>query len=197
MHYPDFFDTTETITLYDPLSELLGAFEKGLITFSYKDVVKSAGHSCPTMAGAYLMIKEGLKALYPNEVPKRGGIEVFFKEAQQEGTTGVIANAFSLITGATDTWGFKGLNGHFVRNDLMHFQTDIALHVKMVRTDTKASVEIAYNPHSIEADPAMQPLMRQLFSGLLTDEQKVTFSRLWQARVAQILENFDKVITIK
>jgi len=29
MKYPDFFDTTETITLYDPLSEILGAFEEG------------------------------------------------------------------------------------------------------------------------------------------------------------------------
>ncbi|WP_228448572.1 hypothetical protein [Sulfurospirillum diekertiae] len=77
MKYPTFFDTIETITLYDPLSEVLGAFEKGEIIFSYLDVVKSAGHSCPTIAGAYLMVREGLKALYPNAIPKRGGIKVF------------------------------------------------------------------------------------------------------------------------
>jgi hypothetical protein len=197
MKYPDFFDTTETITLYDPLSEILGAFEEGKITFSYYDVVKSAGHSCPTMAGAYLMIKEGLKALFPNELPLRGGIAVFFKESQNEGTTGVIANAFSLITGATDTWGFKGLNGHFVRKGLMEFSSDISLHVRIMRVDTKAFVDVSYNPSSIEVDPDMQPLMKKLFSGVLTVEEKAVFSRIWQRRVAQILENFDKVIVIK
>ena len=197
MKYPTFFDTVETVTLYDPLSEILGAFEEGKITFSYLDVVKSAGHSCPTMAGAYLMIKEGLKVLYPNALPLRGGMAIFFKEGQSEGTTGVVANAFSLITGATDTWGFKGLNGHYVRKDLMHFSADIPLHVRIMRLVTKASVDVAYNPHKIATDPAMQPLMHKLFSGVLTVEEKAAFSSMWQRRVAQILENFDKVIDTK
>jgi len=106
MKYPTFFDTTDSITLYDPLSDVLGAFEEGKITFSYGDVVKSAGHSCPTMAGAYLMVREGLKALYPHALPERGAVKVLFKERQNEGTTGVIANAFSLITGGN---GFMGI----------------------------------------------------------------------------------------
>jgi len=197
MKYPTFFDTTEAITLYDPLSEILGAFEDGLISFSYLDIVKSAGHSCPTMAGAYLMAREGLKALYPQGIPERGAIEVFFKEAQTEGTTGVIANAFSLITGATDTWGFKGLGGKYVRKGLMHFSADIPLHVRMIRVDTKAFVDVAYNPNGIAIESSMQPLMQKLFTGVLNAEEKATFSGMWQARVAKILENFDKVITIK
>lgn len=197
MNYPPFFETIESITLYDPLSDVLGAFEDGKITFSYVDVVKSAGHSCPTMAGAYLMIREGLKALYPNSLPERGAINVLFKEKQDEGTTGVVANAFSLITGATDTWGFKGLGGKYVRKDLMVFHADIPLQVRMLRLDTDAFVDISYNPASIEIDPLMQPLMKKILTGVLNHEEKVTFGALWQARVAKILENFDKVITIK
>lgn len=197
MNYPPFFETIESITLYDPLSDVLGAFEEGKITFSYVDVVKSAGHSCPTMAGAYLMIREGLKALYPNSLPERGAINVLFKEKQDEGTTGVVANAFSLITGATDTWGFKGLGGKYVRKDLMVFHADIPLQVRMLRLDTDAFVDIGYNPASIEIDPLMQPLMKKILTGVLNHEEKVTFGALWQARVAKILENFDKVITIK
>ncbi|WP_263833385.1 FmdE family protein [Sulfurospirillum oryzae] len=197
MKYPTFFDTTETITLYDPLSNVLGAFENGEITFSYLDVVKSAGHSCPTMAGAYLMIREGLKALYPHSLPERGAIKVFFKETQTEGTTGVIANAFSLITGATDTWGFKGLSGKYVRKNLMDFSADIPLHVRIQRVDTGVFVDVAYNPNSIEIDPKMQPLMQKLFTEMLSEEEKEIFRALWQARVGKILENFDKVITIK
>lgn len=197
MKYPSFFDTIETITLYDPLSEVLGAFEDGKITFGYQDVVKSAGHSCPTMAGAYLMIREGLKALYPHTIPERGSVKVFFKQNQDEGTTGVIANAFSLITGATDNWGFKGLGGKYVRKDLMVFNATIPLQVRLMRMDTEVYVDIAYNPNMIEIDPIMQPLMQKILTGVLSAEEKVTFSDLWQGRVAKILENFDKVITIK
>ena len=51
MTYPAFFETTASITLKDPLSEALGAFDEGLITYTYLDVVKTAGHSCPTVAG--------------------------------------------------------------------------------------------------------------------------------------------------
>jgi len=45
MNYPEFFNTIETIKLKDPLSNLLGTFENGLVEFSYLDVVKNAGHS--------------------------------------------------------------------------------------------------------------------------------------------------------
>jgi len=197
MKYPTFFDTVESITLYDPLSEVLGAFENGQITFNYQDVVKSAGHSCPTMAGAYLMIREGLKALYPNSMPERGALNVFFKEHLEEGTTGVVANAFSLILGATDTWGFKGLGGKYVRKNLMAFNATIPLQVRIMRVDTKAYVDIAYNPSIIEIDPKMQPLMQKMLTGVLNEDEKVMFSNLWQERVGKILENFDKVITIK
>jgi hypothetical protein len=61
MNHPSFFDTIEKIKLQDPLSAFLGTFENGLIEFSYQDVVKSAGHSCPTVAGAYICTLEGLK----------------------------------------------------------------------------------------------------------------------------------------
>ena len=54
MSYPKFYDKIEKIELYDPLSEVLGAFEDGKYSIEYKDVVKSAGHSCPTVAGAYI-----------------------------------------------------------------------------------------------------------------------------------------------
>ena len=84
MRYPDFFNTIESVTLYDPLSELLGAFEEGKLTVTYLDVVKSAGHSCPTIAGAYLMVREGLKRLYPKTLPVRGEIEVFLKRESKK-----------------------------------------------------------------------------------------------------------------
>ena len=111
MNYPDFFDTIEPIVLQDDLSDLLGTFAEGRVAYSYLDVVKSAGHSCPTVAGAYLVTREGLKALYGSELPTRGGIFVSFAENSTEGVAGVIANVVTQITGATETMGFKGIGG--------------------------------------------------------------------------------------
>ena len=197
MKYPDFFDTVKTIELEDKLSEVLGAFEKGVISFSYLDVAKSAGHSCPTVAGAYLMAREGLKALYGEELPQRGGIKVWFKEDILNGTTGVVANVFSLITGATSNWGFKGLNGAYDRRFLMFFNADIPLHVRLQRNDTGTMVDIAYNASSITPDPQIQPLMQKVLAGVTSTEEKELFGLLWQTRVRKILENFDKVILLK
>lgn len=197
MKYPDFFDTVETINIQDSLSKVLGAFEKGLISFSYLDVVKSAGHSCPTIAGAYLMVREGLKALYGEALPQRGEIKVLFKEDIQSGTTGVVANVFSLITGATSDWGFKGLNSAYDRRFLMFFNADIPLHVRLQRIDTGITVDIAYNPSSILPDPQMQALMQKVLADVANIEEKELFGLLWQTRVRKILENFDKVILLK
>jgi len=197
MKYPDFFETIKPIKLKDELSAVLGAFEEGVISFSYLDVVKSAGHSCPTIAGAYLMVREGLKALYGEKLPQRGDIKVLFKEDILNGTTGVVANVFSLITGATSNWGFKGLNGAHDRRFLMFFNADIPLHVRLERNDTGKAVDIAYNPSSIFPDPQMQPLMQKVLAGVTSMEEKELFGLLWQIRVRKILENFDKIVFIQ
>lgn len=197
MKYPHFFETIKPIKLKDELSEVLGAFEGGVIHFTYLDVVKSAGHSCPTIAGAYLMVREGLKGLYGEALPQRGDIKVLFKEDILNGTTGVVANVFSLITGATSNWGFKGLNGAYDRRFLMFFNADIPLHVRLQRNDTGRTVDIAYNPSSILPDPQMQPLMQKVLAGVTSVEEKELFGLLWQTRVRKILENFDKVILLQ
>jgi len=196
MNYPSFFNEIETIKLKDDLSEFLGTFEDGIIEFSYLDIIKSAGHSCPTVAGAYLMAREGLKALYENEIAKRGEIQVYFKEDLTEGVAGVIANVFTQITGATDKSGFKGIGGNFVRHSLMFFNSDIKSDVKLVRTDNKKSVEVIYNPSKIPANPQMQPLMQKITAGLANNEEKNLFGQFWQERVKNIFKNYQELITI-
>ena len=192
MNYPDFFKEVETITLRDPLSQLLGAFEGGEITFHYLDVVKSAGHSCPTVAGAYLMTLKALKALYPHETPIRGEIKVAFKEPMEEGVAGVIGNVISQITGATDKSGFKGLNGKFARHSLMDFGAEITSSARFTRVDTNASVDVFYNPNVVPPLPDMQPLMQKVMSGRAEAEDIKAFGIFWQERVERIIiENVD------
>lgn len=63
MKYRKIFDQFEKIVVQDELAKFLGVND-GVIEFSYIDIVKSAGHSCGTVAGAYIIALEGLKALY-------------------------------------------------------------------------------------------------------------------------------------
>ena len=73
MEFPGFFVEAPTISLRDPLAQFLGVSKSGMITYAYADAVKLAGHSCPTVAGAYLMVRRGLQYLYGNEIPEGGG----------------------------------------------------------------------------------------------------------------------------
>jgi formylmethanofuran dehydrogenase subunit E len=197
MRYPEFFDKVETITLKDELSEFLGSIEDGIVEFSYLDVVKSAGHSCPTVSGAYLMCLVGLKELYKDELPVRGEIMIEFSSDENEGVAGVIANVMSQITGATKTLGFKGIGGEYIRHSLVSFNAGIDSSVKFTRNDTNESVEIIYNPDAIPAKPAQTELMQKLLRNFATDDEAKEFKKLWQGRVEEIFNNIDKVITVK
>ncbi len=197
MSYPKFYDEVESIKVIDPLSNVLGAFEEGKYEFNYVDVVKSAGHSCPTVAGAYIITLTALKALYQDQRAVRGNIKVEFKEAMQEGVAGVIANVISQITGATDKSGFKGLKGKFVRHSLMFFDVDINSSSRFTRIDNNKSVDVIYDPSSVMPDPALKDLMQKMMQGVASSEELEKFATLWQERVARIFENLDKVVHVE
>jgi hypothetical protein len=187
MPYPDFYTQVPTIKLYDPLSEFLGAFAHGELEISYLECVKLAGHSCPTVAGAYLMAQLGLQALYPDTLPERGSIKVEMRDAEMSGVTGVIANVIGFITGANGVGGFKGIQGNFSRDNLLAFEVPMQGEVKLIRLDTQESVTLSYDPSSIPADPMMQPLMGKSLKNIASKEERKTFGELWQKRVEAIL----------
>ena len=196
MNYPNFFNDVPTIKLQDPLSAFLGAFKLGLVEFSYLDVVKSAGHSCPTVMGAYLSTLKALEALYPNELPQRGDIAVQLKEDSKEGVTGVIASVITQITGATELTGFKGINGNFSRVNLMEFNSNISTPITFKRLDTGKTVTVTYNPSSIPPHPKQQEIMGKIIQQKATNEEKKEFGRLWQERVEAIFRGVKDVVKI-
>ncbi len=196
MNYPEFFNNVPTIKLQDPLSDFLGTFENGVVEFSYLDVVKSAGHSCPTVAGAYITTLKGLEALYGDELPTRGNISVSLKNDMKEGVTGVIANVITQITGATEDSGFKGLNGKFARNNLMDFNANISAAVEFKRLDNNKTVTVTYDHSSVPTNLKMQELMGKLMKGVATAKEKQKFGELWQSRVKAIFNSMDEVVTV-
>ena len=174
MTYPKFFDGIEKIVLQDDLALALGTFEDGIVEFSYLDVVKSAGHSCPTVSGAFLCALVGLKALYPDSLPKRGEIKVELPNEITQGVTGVIGAVLANITGATTNYGFKGLNGQFARTNLLFYGANIDTNIRFTRIDTNISVELCYNPSVLNSTKTA-----------------------WQERVAEIFENIEKVVSVR
>ena len=196
MDYPAFYDDIESIKLIDKLSNFLGATEGGVIEFSYIDIVKAAGHSCPTVLGAYLLTLKGLKTLYMDELPQRGEIKVEFRENMEDGVAGVVANVVTHITGATNKSGFKGIAGLFSRNNLMEFASEISSSVRFTRLDTNKSVDLIYDPRSIDPHPQTRELMQKLLAGEATEEEAREFGSVWQQRAENIAQNIDTVIEV-
>ncbi|MDP1633390.1 MAG: FmdE family protein [Gallionellaceae bacterium] len=187
MRYPAFFDQTPGITMYDPLAKFLGATEGGIIEYRYVDAVKAAGHSCPTVASAWLMTARALEALYPKDVPERGAISVAFRQDRTSGVTGVIANIVSLVTGATHDTGFKGLAGRFDRRNLLFFNAEVGEEIRFTRKDNGAAVDVTAHLERVPGDPRMRDLMTACIAGHATDEMQREFGHLWQARVSRLL----------
>lgn len=187
MLFPEFFVQLLPLTLRDPLAETLGAALGGIMVYHYEDVVRLAGHSCPTVAGAWLMARHGLAALYPEELPERGGIRVELRGALDAGTTGVVGSVLGLVSGAAGEGGFKGLGGRHVRRDLLAYGVDMPGEVRFTRLDTGASVLVDYHPEKVPPSPEMPPLMARVVGGTADEAEREAFAKLWQDRVRRIL----------
>ncbi|GAB2910759.1 hypothetical protein LSG25_06020 [Paralcaligenes sp. KSB-10] len=192
MSHPAFFDSARKITMQDPLAGLLGAADQGVIDYSYADAVKLAGHSCPTVAGAYLMTLAALERLYGKNLPQRGAVKVEFRADQRSGVTGVIANVVGLITGASSDNGFKGLGGLYDRRNLLFFNVPLANgDIRFQRVDSGACIELAYHPEVVPASPVVMQLLQKILGGDALESEKREFAQGWQARVERILEQAD------
>ncbi|MGE4295302.1 MAG: hypothetical protein AB7E49_06340 [Campylobacterales bacterium] len=200
MKTPDFFNRVPAVTLHDPLSEFLGSCEGGVVTYTYADAVKLAGHSCPTVAGAYLMTLKALKALYGDRLPVRGDIRVELEARADEGVAGVVAQVMTLITGAAAEGGFKGIAGRFERRGRLFFGCAIGAEARLTRLDNGQSVTVDYHPAIVPASPRQSALMQKALSGAASAEERAEFARLWQARVEAILCDYaddPRLVTVR
>lgn len=187
MKFPDFFDGVPSLTVYDPLAAFLGAVEDGLITYSYSDAVKLAGHSCPTVAGAFLMTVKALEHLYGSEVPVRGEIDVELRQDASEGVAGVVASVAALLTGAAGEGGFKGIAGQFERRDRLRYGMDFDGEVSFRRRDMGVRVVARMNGGAVPPVPESRVLLQRVLSGDASRDEAREFGLLWQERVRRML----------
>jgi hypothetical protein len=184
---PAFFDAVPPIVVVDPLAEALGAVEDGIVEYRYADAVKLAGHSCPTVACAWLMTRRGLQELYPGILPCRGNVRVELRAASEEGVTGVIAAVAGLVTGAANETGFKGLAGRFGRRGLLRFGVPLAGEIRFMRLDTGHSVALSHDLRVVAQPPGLRERLRDAFAPDASDDAHKAFAALWQDWVEAIL----------
>lgn len=175
---PD-LDPKMKIRIYDPLAEYLGGpAETVRFSLSVLDAARLSGHLCPSVAGAFLVTKAAVEALYPDtETCVRGEIEVDLPGIANEGATGPISNVIGYLTGAWSENGFGGINGRYSRRDLLHFHSPRCAQgaYRFERTDTGAHVQVRYNPGAA----------RGLHDTAARNGD--SFGEAWQARVRAIL----------
>jgi len=187
--FPGFFEAAPRIVLHDPLADFLGAACEGVLEYRYADVVRLAGHSCPTVASAFLMARAALAALYGDALPERGAVCVELRDPGTEGVTGVVANVLSCSTGATVDTGFQGprrpLRPPAAAGLRCADRRAGALHAhgqRRRRHGARAAWSACPSDRAWASDAALR-------DGLGGREEQALFRELWQARVRQVRWN--------
>lgn len=199
----EFLTKVEPIRFKEPLAETLGVFaeEGAILDYTFIDVVKMAGHACPTTAGAYLCCKKALEALYPHEVPVRGNIAIKIYGEQDEGVYGVIGQVFSLLTGAAPASGFRGLMNKFRRKDLLEFSEEKidpeASCFEFKRLDNNDAVIVKFYPGRIpfaeEKAQRMGELIQKVIWEAAKDDEKKEFEDLWMGKIENMVLREDGI----
>jgi hypothetical protein len=195
--HPPFFATAPPLHLRDPLAELLGAVPPGsALEYTFTEVVKAAGHVCPTVAGAWLVTRAALAALYGAGTPVRGEIAVACMGAPEQFGYGPMAQVIANVTGAAPETGFRGLGGRFARAGLLTFHPETPALATFVftRTDTGSGVRVTYQPESIAPDPGTRTAMTAALAGDEAGGRELR--RLWLDRVERILAAGDAVVQV-
>lgn len=185
----------EPIRIRDPVAEALAVLEPGdPFVVTYHDVVKAAGHSCPTASGAYRITQLGLDALYPDDLPVRSEIEVLAAGPRDDATYGVMGRLISNVTGAAQEDGFGGLAGGLGNRQNMltfdAFDPDSADPTfRFRRTDTDKTVEVTYHVGDVpDGGPALGNL-QQIIDGTASEQDRELFAEAWHGRVRAVLSD--------
>jgi hypothetical protein len=171
---------THTVSVYEPFSDFLqGDDAEKNFEITLLDVVRFAGHACPSVVGAFLIAQRAIKELYPESgVCIRGDVAIELPAGPTAGAFGPMANVFSFITGAWGETGFGGLRGQFVRRGLLTFNSEAAPAggFCFTRLGNGKSVHVFYDPSRapVLIDPALpfQTQWRIRIGAILSDPEK-------------------------
>lgn len=188
--------TAAPITVKDPLAEFLGFKEGGTIQYTLEDAGRYAGHLCPTVATAFEMARAGLKALWPTGTPVRGGVRVTVHSAPDAFANGPLGRVIGYITGAGGVEGFRGLAGHWSRQNLLRFDATAAPFgaVTFERADNGARVVVEALADALPHEPDISANLKPALAGDAAAHAR--FQAAWTRRVKAVIEHADKVVRV-
>ncbi|NUN06875.1 MAG: hypothetical protein HUU57_14065 [Bdellovibrio sp.] len=173
------------IKIHEPFAEfLLADQEEYKFSISALDVVRFAGHACPSMIGAFLISQRAVQELFPDtNTCVRGQVAIEIPTSVEEGATGPISNVFSMIFGAWEKSGFGGLQGKFVRRNLLKYSSpNIPRGVfRFHNLQTGTYVDLTYDHSKAEVSGAAE----------------MPFQKFWRLKIETILQNPEKYIQVK
>jgi len=166
------------VNIHEPFAEyLMAGPQEYQFKISLLDVVRFAGHACPSMVGAFLISQKAIQELFPEtNICVRGQIAVEIPTSVTQGATGPISNVFSMIFGAWEQSGFGGLSGQFARRGLLKYDSSSTQPgtFRFRNLKTGAAVDISYDPSLAPAPDSVENL---------------PFQKLWRHKIATILES--------
>lgn len=190
----------EPIVVRDPFLEFLGLAPVGEpIAITFPELVKAAGHVCPTVAGAYLILRYGLRALYGDEPAVRGAVRVTAYGGPADFGYGPIAQLVNFVIGAAPDTGFAGLaRGRFRRRDLFLFKRDDIRRNEFdfERLDTGRRVRVIYDPSVIPAPLRLAASISPALADTASADDVARFRQLWLQRVEDILAAGYRVVNV-
>ncbi len=190
----------EPIVVRDPFLEFLGLVPAGVpITITFAELVKAAGHVCPTVAGAYLILRHGLRVLYGSDPAVRGAVRVTAYGGPADFGYGPIAQLINFVIGAAPETGFGGMaRGRFRRRDLFLFKRDDIRRNEfdLERLDTGRRVRVTYDPSIIPPPADLAPSIGPALADGATADEVERFRRLWLQRAAEILAADYRVVNV-
>jgi len=190
----------EPIAVRDPFLEFLGLVPPGEpISITFAELVKAAGHACPTVAGAYLILRHALAALYGKEPAVRGAIRVTAYGGPADFGYGPIAQLVNFVIGAAPDTGFGGLaRGRFRRRDLFLFKRDDIRRNEFdfERLDNGRRVRVIYDPSVLPAPSQLAAAIGPALAAGASGADVARFRQLWLQRVEDLLAADYRVVNV-
>jgi hypothetical protein len=201
----DYIVKVPPIMMYEPFYKIFGQTTKP-VPYRYEEAVKISGHSCGAIAGAWTIVRKGLEALYPDEIPVRGQIVIYVPGAEDQWHLGVFGEVMTYVTGAAPITGFTGSefgreDDIFMRRNKMIFTEKTTPTEKwemewiFERTDTKKRVGVIFDVRKIKpsASKARIAMGAKIAKGEATPAEAKDYIEYWNGRVKHIFANADTI----
>jgi hypothetical protein len=166
------------IVLVDPLAALLGAVDGGRLNIATW-MLSLAGHSCPTVACAWLMTGTALARLYPDGLLERGNAQRRTAQAADLGVTGS-SPASPAWSQAPQPKAASGLAGRHGRRNLLRFGVPMQGEIRYTRLDNGQTVELIHQPQAVPRPPGLTEQMRTALAPGADAAVRAAFAQSWQ-----------------